>query len=402
MLAALADGVSTLRGFAPGADCAATLSCLQSLGVPVVLQPARDASSPVIEINGRGLGGLSAPPAALDALNSGTTMRLLTGVLAAHHFVATIGGDASLNRRPMGRVIEPLTRMGARINSLDGKPPLTVAGGSLHGIDFRPAVSSAQVKSAVLLAGLHAEGQTQVIETAPTRNHTELAMAAFGADIDFPAGIPRVSGGRRLCGGPFDVPGDLSSAAFWAAAAAGVPGSDIELIDVGLNPTRTAFLDLLRTMGARVEMEPDAIQAGEPRGRVRVRHGSIGPVVVTADAVPALIDELPVLAAVATFGGALTVTGAGELRVKESDRISALVSGLRALGADAVELPDGFVVSGTRRPAGGCADASGDHRLAMAFAIAALGASGPSLISGAESVAISYPEFFRVLESVCE
>lgn len=402
MLAALADGVSTLRGFAPGADCAATLSCLQSLGVQVVPQPARGASSSVIEICGRGLGGLSAPPVALDAHNSGTTMRLLTGVLAAHDFVTTIGGDASLSRRPMRRVIEPLTRMGARIDSHDGKPPLCVTGGSLHGIDFRPAVSSAQVKSAVLLAGLHAEGQTRVIETAPTRNHTELALAAFGADIDGEAGIPSISGGRRLRAGRFDVPGDLSSAAFWAAAGAAVPGSDIELIDVGLNPTRTAFLDLLRTIGARVDIEPDSIQAGEPRGRVRVRHESIGPVVVDADAVPALIDELPVLAAVATFGGALTVTGAGELRVKESDRISALVAGLRALGGDAEELPDGFVVTGTRRIAGGCADASGDHRLAMAFAIAALGASGPSLISGAESVAISYPEFFRVLESVCE
>ena len=399
MLAALATGTSRFEGMSTGADTGATLSCLRQLGVAI--RERTDDAGRVVEIDGRGLGGFLAPAEVLDAANSGTTLRLLAGVLAGHRFTATLTGDASLCRRPMQRVIAPLARMGARLDAPGGHPPLTVTGGPLSGIDYQTPVPSAQVKSAVLLAGLHAEGRTLVTETATTRDHTERALGAFGARSLFGPGWAAVEGGRPLAAVEARVPGDPSAAAFWAVAAAALPGSDIEIHGVGLNPTRLAFLDALRRLGAVVEVEADAIEAGEPAGRLVVRHGSIGGLTVAPDEVPGLIDELPALAALATFGGELTVTGAAELRVKESDRIAALVAGLRGLGADADESPDGFVIRGGRRPAGGRADAAGDHRLAMAFAIVALGARSPSTITGAGAVDVSYPGFFATLRSVC-
>jgi 3-phosphoshikimate 1-carboxyvinyltransferase len=401
MLAALAAGRTTIYQYSLGADCAATLDCLMNVGVEITRthSPERGLT---VEIAGRGLRGLEHPKAPLDAQNSGTTMRLLSGVLAAHSFTSTLVGDSSLTRRPMGRVITPLTLMGARIDSDDEKPPLVIHGAALEGIRYRTEVPSAQIKSAVLLAGLQAEGVTVVEESAATRNHTELALRAFGATLTIDGNTVQLAGGQSLRAREFVVPGDISSAAFWLAAAAAVPGSDIEIHNVGLNPTRTALLNVLRTAGAKVDEQVEREAGGEPSGTVRVQYGPPKALALGAADIPYLIDEIPALAAWAAHGGDLHVTGAGELRVKESDRISALVRGFHELGADIEEFSDGFHLRGSRRLRGGHADAAGDHRLAMAFAIAALGAEVPSIISGADSVSISYPEFFATLESISE
>lgn len=400
LLAALAHGASHFTWFAPGADATATLACLRALGVDVRDVQGGPDEGRTVEIRGRGLRGLDPPPASLDAANSGTTMRLLAGVLAAHPMTVAITGDASLRRRPMRRVIDPLERMGARIQSADGRPPLTITGGRLTSIDYTLPVASAQVKGAVLLAGLQTEGRTVVRAPVASRDHTERALGAFGARVDVTGAVVGLEGSQALRALSARVPGDVSSAAFYAVAAAALPGSDVEIADVGLNPTRTAVLDVLRRAGARIDTVVDRQEAGEPVGRVRVRHDTLRPLVIGPDEVPDLIDELPALAALATHGGGIAVTGAAELRVKESDRIRALVAGLRALGADAVELPDGFHVRPADRIAGGTADAAGDHRLAMAFAIAALGAARPCLIAGADAVDVSYPGFFAVLRGL--
>ncbi len=396
LLAALAEGRSVLHDFAPGADTRATCACLRALEVDV------RAAGPTLTIIGRGPGLLCSPGAPLEAANSGTTARLLAGLLAGLPLAATIVGDASLTRRPMERVAAPLRRMGARVALRNGRLPMTVEGGSLEGIDFEPEVPSAQVKSAVLLAGLHARGWTRVIESIPTRNHTGLALRRFGASVDMTAQTTAVAGGQRLRGIEAHVPGDLSSAAFWMAAAAGMPGGHIVVEGVGLNPTRIAILEALRRAGAGVETEVEdgREDGGEPRGRIEVRHQAPATLTIEPAGVAGLIDELPALAALATFGGTIAVSGAGELRHKESDRIAALVRGLAALGADVDEAADGFVVRGTRRLRGGTADAAGDHRLAMAFAIAALGAEGPTVIRGADAVDVSYPGFFETLASL--
>jgi 3-phosphoshikimate 1-carboxyvinyltransferase len=400
MLAALANGRTTISKYSQGADCAATLECLRGAGIDV--ETHRDAGGLTVEIAGRGLRGLRAPNRPLDAQNSGTTMRLLSGVLAAHSFESTVTGDESLSRRPMARVIVPLELMGARVESRDTKPPLKIHGTTLKGITYRPEVASAQIKSAIMLAGLQAEGVTRVQEPAATRNHTELALRAFGATVHVTGTTVELEGGQPLHGGEFVVPGDISSAAFWLAAAAAIPGSDVEIENVGLNPTRTALLDVLRRAGATVDEIVEREAGGELSGRVRVRFHQVHSLTLGAAEIPALIDEIPALAAWAAHGGELHVTGASELRVKESDRISALVRGFRALGADIDEFSDGFHLRGTRKLRGGHADAAGDHRLAMAFAIAALGADTASVISGADSVAISYPDFFATLETLSE
>jgi 3-phosphoshikimate 1-carboxyvinyltransferase len=401
ILAAIADGLSTIHGYSTGADCASTLTCLRTLGVAIA-EDRRDASAaPSFRIQGRGLGGLQAPAATLNAGNSGSTMRMLAGLLAAHPFDATLDGDASLRRRPMRRVIAPLEAMGARISSTGDRPPITVHGTrAVRPLDFEPEVPSAQVKSAVLLAGLQAEGITRVRERVSTRDHTERALEAFGARVDRDGGAISLAGRQRLEGRTLSVPGDISSAAFWLAAAAALPGSDLLLEHVGLNPTRTAILDVLRRMGADISTTIEQEEASEPVGTIRVRHGDVGRTEIAATEVPGVIDELPVLAALATHGGELSVTGAQELRVKESDRISALAAGLRALGADIDERTDGFHVRGRVRLTGGEADAHDDHRLVMAFAVAALGATGPTTIHGAGAAAVSYPEFFSVLDSL--
>jgi 3-phosphoshikimate 1-carboxyvinyltransferase len=396
VLGALAEGRSRLAHFAPGADCRSTLACLRGLGVDV----EEDAAG-TVTLLGRGFGQLRSPTAPLDAGNSGTTMRLLAGVLAGHAFSATMIGDASLSRRPMRRVVAPLERMGARIEAVDGHPPLTIHGTRLRAIAHEPDTPSAQVKSAVLLAGLHADGTTSVLEPGATRDHTERALTAFGGCVAVDGLRVSVTGGQRLEGQELDVPGDFSSAAFWLVAAAALPGSRIEIENVGLNPTRTALLGVLERFGARVHIEVTASAAGEPRGFVSVEGDRTGMLDIAPEEVPGLIDELPAIAALAAHGGQVTVRGAGELRVKESDRIAALVAGFRALGVNAEERADGFVIAGAAagasRPSGGRADARGDHRMAMAFAVAALAAEGPSIIDGSDVVAISYPGFFETL-----
>ena len=395
LFAALAEGRSTLTHFAPGADCRSTLGCLRALGVDLL-----ERSDGTVTLLGRGLGQLRSPEGPLDAGNSGTTMRLLSGILAGHCFSATLVGDASLSRRPMRRVTAPLERMGARVETTDGHAPVTIHGAALHAIAHRSEAPSAQVKSAILLAGLHADGTTTVEEPAATRDHTERALAAFGGRAEIDGLRVSVTGGQRLHGRMLMVPGDFSSAAFWLVAAAALPGSRVEIDEVGLNPTRTGLLDVLRRFGARVTVDVAVTEAGEPRGLVAVEGDRTGEVEIAPSEVPGLIDELPAIAALAAHGGQVSVRGAAELRVKESDRIAALVAGFRGLGIDADEREDGFIVRGPApgtRPAGGTADARGDHRMAMAFAIAALAADGPSRIEGADVVAISYPDFFRTL-----
>ncbi len=401
LLGAIAEGVTSVSHLAPGADVAATIACLQGLGVRI------DAAGPLaIRIDGRGRAGLRQPERELDAANSGTTMRLLSGILAGCPFTSTLTGDASLSRRPMRRVIDPLTAMGARIDSENGRAPLQITGGDLQAITWRSPVPSAQVKSAIMLAGLTTSGTTTVVEPMATRDHSERAFPAFGLsstttpEADGVAVAVSVAGGQHAVapGDLLEVPGDPSTAAIWASFAAALPGSSVELTGVCLNPHRLGFVPALRRMGAIVEIDVEREIGGEPVGVLRVSHGAHTPTVITEAEVPSLIDELPVLAARAALGGGLEVSGASELRVKESDRITALVTGFKAMGVDAYERPDGFVIDGTRRPRGGTADAAGDHRLVMAFTLVALGSSGPSTVTDAGAVAVSYPDFVRDLE----
>lgn len=398
ILAALARGRSEVRGYSPAGDCGATLGVLRALGVPI------EEADGALRVDGRGPAGLSPPPGPLDCRRSGTTMRLMAGVLAGTGFRATLTGDPQLLRRPMERVAEPLRRMGASVDlSEGGRPPVTVGGGRLRGIRYRLPVASAQVKSAVLLAGLEAEGTTTVLEPVPSRDHTERLLAWLGAPFEAgregDAAALSVRAARPE-GFALEVPGDLSSAAPLLAAAALVPGSDLVVVGVGLNPTRTGFLRALERMGARLETEI-AVREPEPAGTVRLRHAPLRGIVVEAPEVPLLIDELPLLGLVGTAAEGVTeVRGAGELRVKESDRVAGLVRGLRALGAEAEELPDGFVVRGPTPLRPGSCDSLGDHRLAMAFAVAGLAASGPVRVAGMGSVADSFPGFAEVLRGL--
>jgi 3-phosphoshikimate 1-carboxyvinyltransferase len=392
LLAALSEGRSELSNYAPGADCQSTLTCLEGLGVAITRAGA------TVTIEGRGIHGFRPPSAPLDAGNSGTTMRMLAGILAAQPFTSTMVGDESLSRRPMRRVMDPLALMGARIDAVDGHAPLTVHGTTLRPLAFVPKVPSAQVKSAVLLAGLHTEGTTSVTEPAQTRDHTERALAAFGFTVRRDGLTVSVSGGQRGTGQSLPVPGDFSSAAFWMVAAAAMPGSTVTIEQVGLNPSRTALIDVLRRFGASVDVQPLSVAAGEPLGTIVVTGRAPGSLVIAEAEVPGLIDELPAISALAARGGHVTVQGAGELRVKESDRITTLVRGFRNLGIEADEHDDGYTIRGTGVPAGGVADAGGDHRMAMAFAVAALAADGPSTIEGADAVVISYPSFFDTLQ----
>ncbi len=396
MLAALARGTSRSRGYSRGADCAATLDCIRALGAPA----AWDGDTVVI--SGRGSDGLAPPSGPLDALNSGTTLRLMSGILAGQPFRTVFTGDASLRRRPMRRIIEPLTRMGATISSHDGYPPLDIHGGALRSITHRPEVPSAQVKSGVLLAGLFAAGETVVQEPTPTRDHTERALETFGVRLGRGDGSVSIAGGQRLDACDLQVPGDISGAAFWIALAAGTPGGQIVVENVGLNPSRTALLDLFRRAGARVTQDTAQSMSSEPAGSVTIVFDDLRSFEITPDEVPGVIDEIPALAALAAMmpaGRSLTVHGARELRVKESDRIASLAAGFRAMGATVEEYDDGFCLEAS--PLRGAAvDAVGDHRLAMAFAIAATRASDPVTILGASSVDVSYPGFFETLDQL--
>lgn len=390
MLAAIADGTSRISGFLEGEDTRATARIFGQLGVRI---EAPDANQRVV--HGVGLHGLKGTSAALDCDNAGTGMRLLAGLLAGQAFDSRLVGDESLSRRPMKRVVEPLSRMGARIDTTDGGlPPLIIHSNKmLQGIDFKLPVASAQVKSAVLLAGLYAHGETRVHEPHPTRDYTERMLQAFGWPVVFEPGVARLSGGHRLTATNVDVPADFSSAAFFLVAASVVPGSDLVLRRVGMNPRRTGLLSALRLMGADITEENPGEQGGEAVADLRVRYAPLRGVAVPESLVPDMIDEFPALfVAAALADGTTTVTGAAELRVKESDRIATMATGLRALGATIDETPDGAVILGGALH-GGDVDSHGDHRIAMSLAIAAQRASGEVRIADCDNVATSFPGF---------
>ncbi len=394
LLASIARGRTPVSGLAPGADVASSCACVRQLGVSV-----EPAGPDAVVVTGTGWAGLQAAAEPLDAGNSGTSMRLLAGLVAGRSFRTILTGDASLSRRPMRRVLDPLAAMGARVSDTAGHAPIAIDGGPLAGLHWQSPVASAQVKSAIMLAGLSASGTTEVTEPLRTRDHTERAFPAFGLVCEVRGMTVLVAGGQEALAppSPLHVPGDPSSAAVWAAAAAGLPGGSVRIDGVCLNPRRLGFIRVLERMGARVTTDIQTMVAGEPVGTLSVAHGGHGAAVIAPDEVPDLVDELPVLAARAALGGSLEVSGAGELRVKESDRIAALVTGFRRLGVAADERTDGFVIDGSSRPRGGTADAAADHRLVMAFTLVGLGASGPSSIEDAGAVAVSYPGFTRDL-----
>lgn len=396
MLAALADGTSRIDGFLEGEDTRATAAIFAQLGVRI------EAPAPSVRlVHGVGLDGLQPPPAPLDCGNAGTGMRLLAGLLAAQRFDSVLVGDASLSKRPMRRVIEPLSRMGAQIASDEGSPPLRIRGSQpLHGIDYALPVASAQVKSAVLLAGLYARGETRIREPHPTRDYTERMLQAFGWPIEFAPGEARLTGGHRLLPTDVQVPADFSSAAFFVVAATLVPGSELVLRRVGMNPRRTGLLHVLRAMGADIVEERAGEQGREPVADLRVRHARLHGVEVPVEHVPDMIDEFPALfVAAACADGATIVRGAAELRVKESDRIATMADGLRALGVAIDETPDGAVIAGGRLH-GGDVDSHGDHRIAMAFAVAAQCAAGEVRIRDVANVATSFPGFQQMADEV--
>jgi 3-phosphoshikimate 1-carboxyvinyltransferase len=395
MLAAIATGESTISNYSTGADCQSTLGAMQALGAVV------ERTNGNLIIKG---GALREPAAELDAGNSGSTIRMLSGILAAQPFTSRIGGDESLSRRPMGRIIKPLTEMGASIQARDGGlPPLVIQGQPLHAIDYTLPVPSAQVKSCVLLAGLFAQGDTIVREPVRTRDHTEIALQEFGAEIDNERRVITLKAGARLTGRELTVPGDISSAAFFLVAALLVPEANLVIHGVGLNPTRSALLDFLISMGASIKVIDLHQTGGELVGDLRVRASKISGGGIEGALTAGLIDEIPALAVLgAASQGGLTVRDASELRVKETDRIAMLEANFRAMGVEIQVAPDGFHVPGRQRFHAAEIDSAGDHRIAMAFAVAALAADGPCVIDGAECAAVSFPEFFSTLRLIAK
>ena len=403
MLSGIAEGPSRLENYSTGADCASTLACMRALGVKWERKAGSDNA---IEVQGSGA-TLSAPSSALDCGNSGSTIRMLSGILAGQSFVSEMVGDESLSRRPMQRVIKPLTEMGAEITSQEGKLPLRIRGGSLKAIDYTMPVASAQVKTCLLFAGLFADGETRIEEPLRTRDHGEVALRTFGARVDRKmAGAGnevRIRGGQKLRGVESRIPGDLSSAAFFLCAAGLFPGSQLTVPNLLMNPTRARLLDVLMQMGLRISVtQLDEIH-GELVGSLQVEGGKLKGAKISGGDSAALIDEIPVLAAIAPFTEqGIEVRDAKELRVKESDRIAAMATNLRRMGAQVEEFEDGLKIPGGQHLRGAEIDSCGDHRIAMAFAVAALRADGETLIHGADSAGISYPAFFETLESIAE
>ena len=406
MLAALADGTSELRNFSAAADCHSTLACMSALGADVRID------KDIVRVTGRGLSGLKSSWRALDAGNSGTTMRLLSGILAGQQFSSKLTGDDSLQKRPMKRVIGPLREMGADIRAReDNFAPLEIRGTKLKAIDYKMPMASAQVKSAVLLAGLFADDVTRVTEPARTRDHTELALEEFGASIEKDGrttrlhGLAGANGRGKLMAKSLDVPGDLSSAVFFIAAASLFPDSNVLIHNVGLNPTRTAILDVFASMGAAIEMLGLKSAHGEVVGDLSVKGASLRGGVIAGAQIPLVIDELPMLAALGPYTEeGIEIRDAAELRVKESDRIAALAENLRRMGASVEERPDGLKVEGCRagKLRGAEIDPRGDHRIAMAFAVAGLAAEGSTTIRDADCAGVSFPAFFQELNRLAE
>jgi 3-phosphoshikimate 1-carboxyvinyltransferase len=393
MLGGIAEGTTTIANYSTGADCQSTLGCMAALGARV------ERADGKVVIRG---GALREPKGQLDAGNSGSTIRMLSGILAAQNFTSSIGGDESLSRRPMQRIIAPLTEMGACIEARDSKyPPLTIYGHQLHGIDYTLPVASAQVKSCVLFAGLFADGDTTVREPVRTRDHTEIALNEFGADIEVAGRTITLRRGAKLTGRELYVPGDLSSAAFFLVAALLMPEANLVIHGVGLNPTRSALLDFLVSMGAQIKVLDLQQSGGEVIGDLRVRASKIEGGEISGALTAALIDEIPALAVLgAASENGLKVRDAGELRVKETDRIATIASNFARMGVKIETVPDGFIVPGKQKFHAAEIDPEGDHRIAMAFSIAALAADAPSTIHGADAAGVSFPEFFSTLREI--
>jgi 3-phosphoshikimate 1-carboxyvinyltransferase len=397
-LAAIAKGTSRLHSFAESVDCQSTLNCLKMLGVKI------DRQGNEVTIEGAGLDGLRVSAEPLDAGNSGSTIRMLSGILSGQPFRTVIGGDASLSRRPMKRIIEPLARMGARIQSSEGGlPPLTIEGGKLESIHYELPVASAQVKTAVLFAGLYAPGITEVVEPNLTRDHSEVALRQFGVEVGRQGRTVSIQGRSPLAAQDLTVPGDISSAAFFLVAGLLVPGSELIFQNIGLNRTRTAIIDFLRTIGGDIRTLGCASRNGEPVGSLGVTAGPLRGGEIPAEMIPGLIDELPVLAVLGTqTENGLVFRGAHELRVKESDRIAAVADNLRRMGAEVEEFPDGLRIAGRQRLKGAEISSYGDHRIAMAFAVAGLIADGTTAIHDSDCVQISFPAFYEILAAVTQ
>ena len=402
MLSGIAEGTSEMSNFALAADCHSTLGCMKALGAEVKVDKTN------VRVTGRGLRGLKSSWRALDAGNSGTTIRLLSGILAGQNFTTKIAGDESLNKRPMKRILTPLREMGAQISARDENfAPLEIRGGKLHGIHYEMPMASAQVKSAVLLAGLFAEGDTSVREPTRTRDHTELALEEYGVPVERHGLTTRIAanGSIKLTGRNIEVPGDLSSAVFFIAAASLFEDSTLHIQGVGLNPTRTAILDVFARMGASIQMLSLRSVQGEVIGDIVVKGAQLKGGVIEKAEIPLVIDELPMLAALGPFTAeGIEIRDAAELRVKESDRIAALAENLRRMGAQVEERPDGLKVEGhgAGKLHGAVIEPHGDHRIAMAFAVAALAADSPTTIRDAECAGVSYPTFYDHLERVAE
>jgi len=397
MLGGIAEGVTRLENYSTGADCASTLGCIKTLGVPC------EKSGNNILIHGRGP-QLQEPASPLDCGNSGSTIRMLSGILAGQHFSSKLYGDESLSRRPMARVIAPLEAMGAKVAAGGGgRPPLRITGGNLRGIDYETPVPSAQVKTCVLFAGLFAQGETRVRESVRTRDHGEIALRAFGAEMKRDANAALVRGGAKLQGIEAKIPGDISTAAFFVCAAALFPNSELVIPNLLMNPTRARLLDVLIAMGVHISVTQLEEHHGELVGTVQVEGRHLKGTLIQGADTTALIDEIPIMAAIAPFTeGGIEFRNAGELRFKESDRIAAVARNLRAMGAQVDEREDGLKIPGGQQLQGAEIDSLGDHRIAMAFAVAALRCSGESVIHGAEAAAISFPDFFDSLEVVVQ
>lgn len=398
MFGALANGTTEVTNFLQGADCLSTISCFRKLGIAIENTPDQ------ILIHGKGLHGLTAPTDILDTGNSGTTTRLISGILAGQNFESVLNGDASIQNRPMKRIMEPLTQMGANITSVKGNgcAPLRICpAASLHGISYATPVASAQVKSCILLAGLYADSPTSVTEPALTRNHTELMLSGFGADVRTEGTTAVIQPQPELRAMKIEVPGDISSAAYFIAAALTVPDSEVLIRNVGVNPTRDGILHVLRDMGADITLLNKKISGGEPTADLLVKYAPLKAVTIGGSIIPTLIDELPVIAVLAALSeGTTVIRDAAELKVKESNRIDVVVNALTAMGAHVQATDDGMIIEGGHPLHGTVIDSHLDHRIAMSFAIAALAADGETKIIGADCVNISYPQFYETLQGL--
>jgi 3-phosphoshikimate 1-carboxyvinyltransferase len=394
MLGSIAEGTTEVHHFLQGADCLSSIACFRQMGIDI------ENNGDVVRIHGKGLRGLSRPENILDTGNSGTTTRLMSGMLAGQNFDCTVNGDASIQSRPMKRIITPLTLMGASIESLRGNDcaPLKITGKQLHGIHYDSPVSSAQVKSAILLAGLYADGETSVTEPVLSRNHTELMLRACGGDVISEGTTARLRPVQRLEAQKIIVPGDISSAAYFMAAGLIVPGSEICIENVGINPTRDGMVKVCQAMGGNISLENVREVCGEPVADIVVRHSSLHGTVIEGEIIPTLIDELPVIAVMAAFANGQTIIrDAAELKVKESDRIAVMAENLGAMGVDVTPTEDGMIINGGKVPMGARIESHLDHRIAMSFAVAALASDGETEIIGSDCVNISYPTFYEDL-----